>query len=142
MTTILVGEDNPVNRELLREILENEGYSVVEASDGEEVLRTLEHAQPHLLLLDIGMPVMDGFAVARRIRENPRRAGLPIVAVTANAMKGDRAKILDSRFDGYLSKPVSSRLLFDELNRLLNKSDIPESSKVRERTSRAGNDAR
>ena len=119
MTKILIAEDNAVNRELLRELLEMRGYTVVEACDGEETLRMIEQTQPDLLLLDIGMPVLDGFAVVRKIRENPRMASLPVVAVTAYAMQGDRERILNSNFDGYLSKPVNSRSLAEELDRLL-----------------------
>jgi two-component system cell cycle response regulator DivK len=119
MTKILIAEDNAVNRELLRELLEVRGYTVVEACDGEEALRMIEQTQPDLLLLDIGMPVLDGFGVMRKIREYPRFASLPVVAVTAYAMQGDREKILYSQFDGYLSKPVNSRSLAEELDRLL-----------------------
>jgi CheY-like chemotaxis protein len=120
MTKILIAEDNAVNRELLRELLEMRGYTVMEACDGEEALRMIEQTQPDLVLLDIGMPVLDGFAVVRKIRENPRLASLPVAAVTAYAMQGDREKILNSQFDGYLSKPVNSRSLAEELDRLLN----------------------
>jgi len=119
MKRVLVAEDNPTNRELLRELLEIRGYSVVEACDGEETLATVEQADPDLLLLDIGMPRLDGYAVARKLRENPRFAALPVVAVTAYAMQGDREKILSSGFDGYLSKPINSVSLGQELDRLL-----------------------
>ena len=119
MTKVLVAEDNPINRELLRELLENRGYAVVEACDGQEALRMVDETKPDILLLDIGMPVLDGYAVARRIRENPALAPLPILAITAYAMQGDREKILHSGFDGYLSKPVNAHALADELDRLL-----------------------
>jgi two-component system, cell cycle response regulator DivK len=119
MKKILIAEDNAVNRELLRELLEMRGYTVMEACDGEEALRMIEQTQPDLVLLDIGMPVLDGFGVMRKIRENPRFASLPVVAVTAYAMQGDREKILNAKFDGYLSKPVNSRSLAEELDRLL-----------------------
>ena len=128
MTKILIAEDNAVNRELLRELLEMRGYTVVEACDGEEALRMIEQTQPDLLLLDVGMPVLDGFAVVRKIRENPRLAPLPVVAVTAYAMQGDREKILNSKFDGYLSKPVNSRSLAEELDRLLSKRSGQDAS--------------
>jgi len=123
MTKILIAEDNAVNRELLRELLELRGYSVFEACDGEAAFRMVEQTQPELLLLDIGMPVMDGFAVIRKIRENARLAKLPVVAVTAYAMRGDRERILSSGFDGYLSKPVNPSSLTQELERLLTKSN-------------------
>ncbi len=121
MSQILIAEDNPVNRELLRELLEMRGHTVAEACDGEEALRMIEQSQPDLLLLDIGMPVLDGFGVVRKIRENPRMAALPVVAVTAYAMQGDREKIMNSQFDGYLSKPVNAQSLREELDRLLKK---------------------
>ncbi len=121
MSKILIAEDNAVNRELLRELLEMRGHTVAEACDGEEALRMIEQTQPDLLLLDIGMPLLDGFGVMRKIRESPQFASLPVVAVTAYAMQGDREKILSSKFDGYLSKPVNARSLGEELDRLLSK---------------------
>ncbi|HXM69160.1 MAG TPA: response regulator [Candidatus Acidoferrum sp.] len=118
MKTVLIAEDNPTNRELLRELLEIRGYTVAEACNGQEALAMVEQEPPDILLLDIGMPVLDGFAVVRKLRENPRFASLPVVAVTAYAMQGDSEKIMNSGFDGYLSKPVSSSLLAQELDRL------------------------
>jgi CheY-like chemotaxis protein len=123
MTKALVAEDNPVNRELLRELLENRGYDVVEAPDGQEALRMIEQTRPDILLMDIGMPILDGFAVIRKIRENPSLAALPVLAVTAYAMQGDRDKVLNAGFDGYLSKPINARDLANELERLLRKRE-------------------
>jgi CheY-like chemotaxis protein len=121
MIRILVAEDNAVNRELLRELLEARGYEVFEASDGQEALHMVEQSRPELLLMDIGMPVLDGFGTIRKIRENPSLATLPVVAVTAYAMRGDRETILNSGFDGYLSKPLNPSSLTAELDRLLTK---------------------
>ena len=121
MSKILIAEDNPVNRELLRELLEMRGHTVAEACDGEEALGMMEQSLPDLVLLDIGMPLLDGFGVIRKIRENPRFASMPVVAVTAYAMQGDREKILSSNFDGYLSKPVDARSLVQELDRVLSR---------------------
>ncbi len=126
MTKVLVAEDNPVNRELLRELLENRGYVVVEACDGQQALRMVDEIRPDVLLLDIGMPVLDGYAVARRIRENPALAPLPILAITAYAMQGDREKILQSGFDGYLSKPLNARALAQELDRVMSRQGEQE----------------
>ena len=120
MNRVLIAEDNAINREMLRELLETRGYTVVEACDGQEVLDSVEHNRPDLLLLDIGMPVLDGFAVVCKIRGNPSLATLPVVAVTAYAMQGDREKILNSGFDGYLSKPIHAAALAEELDRHLN----------------------
>ena len=120
MKTILIAEDNPVNRELLRELLEMRGYIVIESEHGEEAIRKMTEASPDILLLDLNMPVLDGFGAIRKIRQDPRFESLPVLAVTAYAMRGDREKILASGFSGYLSKPVNSSELDQELNRLLN----------------------
>jgi CheY-like chemotaxis protein len=119
MTKILVAEDNATNRELFRELLEARGYTVIEACDGPEALRMIEQTQPDILLLDIGLPVLDGFSVVRAIRERPRLAALPVLAVTAYAMQEDRERALNSGFDGYLSKPINAKALAEELERLL-----------------------
>src|SRR5580698_8979187 len=119
MIKILFAEDNPVNRELLRELLEMREYTVFEACNGQEALDMIDETQPDILLLDLGMPVLDGIATVKQIRENPRLQHLPVLAVTAYAMRGDRERILSSGFDGYLSKPISPTTLFGELDRLL-----------------------
>jgi two-component system cell cycle response regulator DivK len=119
MKKVLIAEDNPVNRELLRELLEIRGYAVTESSNGEQALDQIAKTQPDILLLDLGMPVLDGFETIKRIRTDPEFKSLPVLAVTAYAMQGDQEKILTSGFDGYLSKPINSLLLDQELNRLL-----------------------
>jgi CheY-like chemotaxis protein len=121
MKRILIAEDNAVNRELLRELLEMRGYDVIEACDGQEALQKIAEAPPDILLLDLGMPVLDGFGTVLKIRENPHLNSLPVLAVTAYAMRGDREKILNSGFNGYLSKPINPSALDQELERLLNK---------------------
>ena len=123
MNEVLIAEDNPVNRELLRELLETRGYSVVEACNGEEALRVIDESRPDILLLDLDMPVLDGFATVRRIRENPSLASLPVVAVTAYAMQGDREKVLASGFNGYLSKPINAGELARAIECLLGTRD-------------------
>jgi len=119
MKKILIAEDNAVNRELLRELLEMHDHTVIEAINGEEALRMAEESKPDILLLDLGMPVLDGYGTVRKIRENPGLSGLPVLAVTAYAMQGDKERILSCGFDGYLSKPINPTLLFQELERLL-----------------------
>ncbi|MGH9499924.1 MAG: response regulator [Terriglobales bacterium] len=131
MSKVLIAEDNPVNRELLRELLETRGHSVGEACNGQEALHRIEESLPDILLLDLDMPVLDGFATVRRIRENPVVAALPVLAVTAYAMQGDRERVLSSGFDGYLSKPIQSRLLFEEMDRLLGKSNTEKNGVAR-----------
>ena len=121
MKTVLIAEDNPVNRELLRELLEMRGYAVVETCNGQEAMEELHKAQPDILLLDLNMPVLDGFGTIEKIRKHPTLRTLPVLAVTAYAMRGDREKILSAGFDGYLSKPIDPTILQQELQRLLMK---------------------
>lgn len=120
MKTVLIAEDNAVNRELLRELLEMRGFTVIEACDGEETLKKIADAKPDILMLDLNMPVLDGFSTLKRIRQDPRSASIPVLAVTAYAMRGDRERILASGFDGYLSKPINSGELEIELQRFSN----------------------
>ena len=119
MSKILVAEDNLPNRELIREILESCGHEVIEAEDGQQALERLKDTKPDLVLLDIQMPVLDGYAVVRHLRQIPRLAGLKIVALTAYAMQGDRDRVLESGFDGYLIKPVDIAKLTEEIRELL-----------------------
>lgn len=119
MKTILIGEDNPINKELLTAILEQWGYSVREASNGEEVLAGIEASVPDLVLLDIQMPELDGYAVLRRLRADSRFEHLKIVALTAYAMRGDRERALEAGFDGYVVKPVDRKVLRDEIEKLI-----------------------
>ena len=120
MKRILIAEDNAVNRELLRELLEARGYVVEEACNGLEALQSIAEAVPDALLLDVSMPVLDGYATVQRIRQDPNIAHLPVLAVTAYAMRGDQEKAIEAGFDGYLSKPISPSLLDQELMRLWN----------------------
>jgi len=119
MSKILIAEDNAVNRELLREILEAGDHQVIETKDGEEALAKIEEAKPDAVLLDINMPVLDGFAAIRRLREHPYFSELPVLAVTAYAMKEDRERIAAAGFDGYIPKPINAAVLLKELQRLL-----------------------
>jgi two-component system cell cycle response regulator DivK len=119
MSRVLIAEDNPVNRELLRELLETRGYDVIEACDGQEALREIQRAQPDILLVDLNMPVLDGFATLRQIHESLALTTLPVLAVTAYAMQGDRERVMAAGFDGYLSKPINVDSLVQEIERLL-----------------------
>lgn len=119
MKRVLVAEDNAVNRELIRELLELRGFEVTEACDGQEALEMMEATLPDILLLDLGMPKLDGFGVIKKVRENPHLAGLPVLAVTAYAMRGDRERVLDAGFDGYLSKPINAADLAKAMESLL-----------------------
>ncbi len=122
MKTILVAEDDPASRELMREILEAGGYRVLEACNGGEALQKMGEMEPDLVLLDIQMPGLDGFAVLRQLRQNPRYATLRVVALTAYAMGGDREKVLAAGFDAYLTKPVDVTALRAQIQQLLTQS--------------------
>ncbi len=119
MKRILVVDDNPVSRELVREVLEAPGRTIIEAADGEEALKRIGEAIPDLVLLDIQMPVLDGFGAIRRIRLDPRTAGLRVLALTAFAMKGDRARALAAGFDAYITKPIDAAALRRQVEQLL-----------------------
>jgi CheY-like chemotaxis protein len=121
---VLIAEDNPVNRELLRELLEMRGYEVFEACDGIQALTMVKEVSPDLLVLDIGMPGLDGYGVIRKIRSHPGHANLPVLAATAYAMRGDREKVLEAGFDGYISKPINPTELKQEVDRLIVKSSV------------------
>jgi two-component system cell cycle response regulator DivK len=117
MNRILVAEDNAVNLELLREMLEGLRCEVVEATNGEQALARVEETNPDLILLDINMPKMNGYAVLSRLRQHRKFCDVPVLAVTAYAMKEDQQKVLDAGFNGYLPKPIDAGRLLDELRR-------------------------
>jgi CheY-like chemotaxis protein len=119
MKRILIVDDNAPSRELIRAILERSGYAVSEAVDGSEGLRIASQFQPDLIVMDLQMPVLDGFGALEQIRADHRFSGLPIIALTANAMQGDREKALHAGFSSYLSKPVKLTVLRAEVARLL-----------------------
>jgi len=119
MARILVVDDNAASRHLLRHILKPLCQEVLEACQGKEALDKIAEMEPDLVLLDIEMPVLDGFTVLRRLRENPRFSALPVVAVTARAMQGDRERAMAEGFTGYITKPVSATVVRDEVKRLL-----------------------
>ena len=119
MKKILVAEDNPASSELIREVLSGRGYEIIEASDGRQALEKIEETEPDLVLLDIQLPILDGFAVLSQLRQNPRFANLRVVAVTANVMKEDREKGLRAGFDAYIGKPIDAAALRLQVDQLL-----------------------
>lgn len=103
---IVIVDDNPANLKLARVVLEDEGYAVRTAIDATELMRRLEEAPPRLILMDIQLPGVDGLELTRRLKADPRYQHIVIVALTAYAMKGDRAKALSAGCDGYITKPI------------------------------------
>ena len=116
MKRILLVEDNDVNRELVREMLEGSDFKVFEAENGLEALHMLPKTSPDLVLLDIQMPVLDGISAIKQLRLKPEYATLPVLALTAYAMVGDRDRVLSAGFSGYVSKPIDRKTLLTEIN--------------------------
>jgi CheY-like chemotaxis protein len=122
MRTLLVADDNRLSRELVRDVFESAHWRVVEAANGQEALDRLEAASPDLVLLDLEMPVKDGFAALVEIRKNPRFSGIPVMAVTAKAMQPDRERIVTAGFDACITKPIDVARLRERVYELLSSS--------------------
>lgn len=106
---ILVVDDNNDSRELVVKVLKNKGYEMIEAIDGEEALEKAVSEKPDLILLDISIPKLNGYEVTKRLKSLEEVKDIPVVALTAHAMKGDRAKALEAGCEGYISKPINVR---------------------------------
>ena len=116
---ILVVEDTEDNRQILRDLLSMAGYELVEAHDGAEgVAKAAEH-KPDLILMDIQMPVMDGYEATRRIKADPALKGIPVIAVTSYALSGDEEKTRAAGCDGYITKPFSPRQMLAKVREIL-----------------------
>ena len=116
---ILVVEDQLDNRRILRDMLSNAGYELIEAESGEEALTAVEAQRPDLILMDIQLPVMDGYEATRRIRSKPELRSIPIIAVTSYALAGDEAKALAIGCNAYVAKPFSPRALLGKVREQL-----------------------
>ena len=108
---VLIVDDNQDSRELVVKILKARGYQMIEAVDGEEALEKAAAEKPDLILMDRSLPKIDGYEVTRRLKGREEFKGIPIVALTAHAMTGDREKALEAGCDGYISKPIDVRAL-------------------------------
>ena len=106
---ILIVEDNEKNLKLFRDILQFKGYRTLEARTAQDAIRLAKSGQPDLILMDIQLPDTDGMSALRQLREESRTASIPVVALTAFAMKNDRERFLEAGFDGYLDKPINVR---------------------------------
>ena len=120
--TILYVEDNSDNRVLVRRVLNAEGYDVVEAGDAVQALDKLYGGGLDLILMDISMPDMDGYSLTAKIRSNPDFRCIPIIAVTANVMHGDRERSLKAGCDGYIQKPIDIDILAQQIERFIGRS--------------------
>src|SRR5512147_521754 len=117
--TILYIEDNPDNRLLVKRILLAEDYALLEAGNAFEALEILKSTRPDLILMDINMPDMDGYSLTVRIKATPGFERVPILALTANVMRGDKEKTLEAGCDGYIQKPLDIDQLIREVERFL-----------------------
>jgi two-component system cell cycle response regulator DivK len=121
---ILLVEDNERNLKLLRDVLVYAGYDVRVARTAEDGISLAASEPPDLVLMDLQLPGIDGMEALRRLRESPRTADIPVVAVTAQAMKDDRERALDAGFNGYIEKPISVRTFPDQVRRFLSGGQV------------------
>src|SRR5262245_51014693 len=120
---ILVVEDQEDNRRILRDLLGNAGYELIEAESGEDAVAAVAAKRPDLILMDIQLPVMDGYEAARRIKSNPEMKEVPIIAVTSYALAGDEGKARAAGCNAYISKPFSPRALLAKVREYL--AEVP-----------------
>ena len=119
MPTILVVEDNEMNRDMLTRRLARRGYATLIAVDGEEGVSVAKNRHPDLILMDMSLPVLDGWEATKRLKKTPETAHIPIVALTAHAMSGDRERALDAGCDDYDTKPVEFSRLLSKIEALI-----------------------
>ena len=119
MAKILLVEDNEMNRDMLARRLERRGYQVVMAVDGDQGVRLAQEETPDLILMDMSLPVLDGWEATRQLRATPTTQAIPIIALTAHAMSGDREKALEAGCNDYDSKPIEFPRLLGKIEALL-----------------------
>ena len=122
MTKILLVEDNEMNRDMLSRRLERKGYQVVMAIDGAQAVEMAESEAPALILMDMSLPVLDGWEATRQIKAKPATQAIPIIALTAHAMAGDREKTIEAGCDDYDTKPIELPRLLGKIETLLQRS--------------------
>lgn len=118
--TVLVVEDNDMNMQLVEYLLEEGGYNIVKAASGEEALTLTGHGEkPDIILMDIHLPGMDGLSVVRTMKSDPRTKTIPILALTAHAMRGDKDRFLEAGCDGYISKPIDVKTFLSSIEQFI-----------------------
>ena len=118
--TILIVEDNELNMKLFHDLLEAQGYDTLQTKDGREALKLAREHRPDLVLMDIQLPEVSGLEVTKWIKEDENLREIPVIAVTAFAMKGDEEKIMEGGCDGYISKPISVPTFLETVAGFLN----------------------
>ena len=119
---ILIIEDNPMNMELTTDLLKVSGYDVIQSDTAEQGIKLAQEQHPDLIIMDIGLPVMDGLSAVEILKKDEKTKDIPILALTSYAMKGDREKILEAGCEGYLAKPIDTRKFADEVKAILKKA--------------------
>ena len=119
LATVLYIEDNPENRLLVRRVLEAEGYDVLEAGSAQQAMEVVLTSPPDLILMDINLPEIDGYMLTSQLKSIPSLSRVPVIALTANVMKGDRQRTLEAGCDGYIQKPINVDMLSHQINRYL-----------------------
>lgn len=117
--TILYVEDNQDNRILVRRILQSEGFQVIEAEDATTAMQALNDHQPDLILMDINLPEIDGYSLTTHLKLRPELKKVPIIALTANVMRGDRERSLDAGCDGYIQKPIDVDVFAEQIEQYI-----------------------
>lgn len=126
MPKILLVEDNEMNRDMLSRRLVRRGFQMISAADGEQGVVAAESELPDIILMDMNMPILDGWEASRRIKANPLTRAIPIIALTAHAMNGDREKILAAGCDDYDTKPIEFERLLGKIAAMLQKCGTPQ----------------
>ena len=121
MPKVLVVEDNEMNRDMLTRRLERRGYEVVVSVDGEDAVNKAQSELPDIILMDMDLPVLDGWAATRNLKGAPETKSIPVIALTAHAMAGDREKAMEAGCDDYDTKPVEFSRLIEKMETLLSK---------------------
>jgi two-component system, cell cycle response regulator DivK len=116
---ILVVEDQEDNRQILRDLLASGGFDMIEAENGEQAIAAAERSRPDLILMDIQLPILDGYEATRRIKANPDLKSIPIIVVTSYALSGDEDKARRAGCDDYVAKPFSPRQLLAKINKYM-----------------------
>jgi two-component system cell cycle response regulator DivK len=125
MAKILIVEDNEMNRDMLSRRLIRRGYHIVMAVDGEQGVAAAKAEGPDLILMDMSLPVIDGWEATRRLKAEPQTRGIPVIGLTAHAMAGDREKVIDAGCDDYDTKPVELPRLLQKIEALLHADKKP-----------------
>jgi CheY-like chemotaxis protein len=126
---VLIVDDHPINLKLASEVLLASDYGVVSATDAEQAQKLLTSLVPDLILMDIALPGMDGLSLTKIIKKDTRLCHVPVVALTAYAMRGDELKASDAGCDGYITKPIDTRSLVEQVSALIDAARVPPPTK-------------